>query len=61
MDKEVLDGDILNINFNHDSIKDIKNAYLVTIFLHEKQLKSLRLISGINIYLKKNGESLFHC
>jgi predicted ATPase len=55
---EVKNGDIIRINFDTNTFKDIRNSYLVTLFLYEKQLKALKLISSINVYLRKNGEDI---
>lgn len=55
---EIRKDDILRINFNTDSFKDLKNSYLVTLFLHEKKLRSLKLISAVNIYLRKEGQDI---
>lgn len=55
---EVRNEDILRINFNADSFKDIRNSYIVTLFLYEKQLKSLKLISSINVYLRKERQDI---
>jgi predicted ATPase len=55
---EVRDGDIIRLNFNTDTFADIRNSYLVTLFLYEKQLKSLKLISAINVYLRKERKDI---
>ncbi|MCW3107824.1 MAG: protein putative AbiEii toxin, Type system [Segetibacter sp.] len=55
---EVKEGDILRINFTSNSFKDIRNSYIVTLFLYEKQLKSLKLVKGISIFLRKRGEDV---
>lgn len=55
---EVRDGDIIRINLNNDTFKDIRNSYLVTLFLYERQLKSLKLISAINVYLRKEQKDI---
>lgn len=57
-DEEARNEDILRINFNSDTFSDIRNSYLVTLFLYEKHLKALKLISTINIYLRKKGEDI---
>ena len=57
-DEEVKEGDILRINFTSNSFKDIRNSYIVTLFLYEKQLKSLKLVKGISIFLRKKGEDI---
>ncbi|MEZ7499838.1 AAA family ATPase [Flavobacterium sp. Arc3] len=49
---------IVDINFTNEKFEDLKNSYLLTMFLYEKQLKSLKLISGINIYLHKNNQHI---
>lgn len=58
MHEEVNDRDILRINFISSSFNEIKDSYIVTLFLYEKQLKSLKLIKGISIYLRKAGEDI---
>lgn len=55
---EVREGDIIRLNFNANTFKDIRNSYLITLFLYEKQLKSLKLISAINVYLRKEREDI---
>ncbi|HEY1193916.1 AAA family ATPase [Flavobacterium sp.] len=58
VDREFYEESIVSINFNNEKFEDIKNSYLLTMFLYEKQLKSLKLISGINIYLHKNRQHI---
>lgn len=56
--EDVRDRDIIRLNFNTDTFKDLRNSYLVTLFLHEKQLKSLKLVSAINVYLRKDRKDI---
>lgn len=58
IDEEVNNGELLRIDFRTDSFKDLKNSYIITLFLYEKQLKSLKLISSINILLRKGVEDI---
>lgn len=58
VDREFYEENIVSINFKNENFEDIKNSYLLTMFLYEKQLKSLKLISGINIYLHKNNQHI---
>lgn len=58
IDREFHEENIVSINFKNENFEDIKNSYLLTMFLYEKQLKSLKLISGINIYLHKNNQHI---
>lgn len=58
VDREFYDENIVNINFNNEKFEDIKNSYLLTMFLYEKQLISLKLIRGIDIYLHKNNQHI---
>lgn len=56
--EEILDGQIIRINLDTNTFNDIRNSYLITLFLYEKQLKSLKAISSINVYLRKKGEDI---
>jgi len=58
VDRQFYEEKIVNINFNNEKFEDIKNSYLLTMFLYEKQLKSLKLIRGIDIYLNKNNQHI---
>lgn len=57
-DEKFHDGNIIKINFYTRDFYDLQNSYLIVMFLYEKQLKKLKLISGIDIYLYKNGQNI---
>ncbi len=50
--------DIIRLYLGSNSFKDLKDSYLVTLFRYEKELKSLRLIKKINVFLRKRGEDI---
>lgn len=58
VDAEFYDDRIVKIDFYTQKFYDIRDSYLIQMFLHEKKLKKLKLINGINIYLYKNGENI---
>jgi predicted ATPase len=57
-DAEFYDGRIVKIDFYTEKFYDIRDSYLIQMFLYENELKKLKLINGINIYLYKNGENI---
>lgn len=56
VDQDSYNKELISINFYTEKFDDIKNSFLIQIFSHEKQLKSFKLIKGIEVFLSKKGE-----
>lgn len=57
-ERDYYDEKTIKIDFYTERFYDIKDSYLIQMFLYEKELKKLKLINGINIYLYKNGQDI---
>ncbi|MBJ2124320.1 AAA family ATPase [Flavobacterium sp. IB48] len=55
IDENFHNSKIVPVNFYVNNFDDLTNSFLIQIFSFEKELKSLKLIKGIDVYLSKKG------
>lgn len=51
-------NDIHRINLHHGNLYDLRDSFLISILIHERAIKALKLISSIDIFLYRDREIL---
>ncbi|MCX2474642.1 ATP-binding protein [Pedobacter sp. MC2016-05] len=51
-------NDIHRINLHHSDFYDLRDSFLITILIYEKEIKSLKLISDIEVFLFRDRQIL---
>lgn len=49
---------LVRVDFRNNTFISIKNSSIITLFLYEKELRRLKIVSSINVFLVKNGREI---